>query len=104
MEYAAIYGNTNDQIAHRSQEQRAPKAPKRGKGGEMMVEKRLYINGYDRTGTFRFGIANGESIPAGIIAGKGWTLKVAYEKNFVCDTCGSYTFEDGLCDDCKNLA
>jgi len=69
-----------------------------------MVEKRLYINGYDRTGTFRFGIANGESIPAGIIAGKGWTLKVAYEKNFVCDTCGSYTFEDGLCDDCKNLA
>ena len=31
-----------------------------------MVEKRLYINGYDRTGTFRFGIANGESIPAGI--------------------------------------
>ena len=33
MEYATIYGNTNDQIAHRSKEQRAPKASKRGKGG-----------------------------------------------------------------------
>lgn len=38
MEYAAIYGNTNDQIAHRSQEQRAPKPRKRAKEGKWEKE------------------------------------------------------------------
>jgi len=79
-------------------------SPAKGAKEGRMKRKMLYINGYDRSGIFRFGIANGGSIPAGIIAGKGWTLKVAYENNFVCDKCGGYIFEDGLCDDCKNLA
>jgi len=69
-----------------------------------MKRKMLYINGYDRSGIFRFGIANGERIPSGIIAGKGWTLRVNYKEVIRCDKCNGYVFEDGLCENCKSIA
>lgn len=56
----------------------------------IIEEKSLYISGYDKTGVFRFSIPSGSQVPAGIIAGKGWTLKTEYRTNLKCTVCGDY--------------
>lgn len=57
-------------------------------------EKSLYISGYDKSGVFRFSIPSGSEIPAGVIAGKGWTLKTEYRKNLKCRLCGDYLADE----------
>ena len=63
--------------------------------------KRLYVELRDRNGTFRCAVPNGETIPADVIAGKGWTVKVRYEDLHECP-CGAYVgdIENGLCPKC----
>jgi len=63
----------------------------------MEVKKRLYIEGYDRNGVFRFSIPNGSSIPSGIIAGKGWTLRTVYQDIIWCSACNSCGDNECLC-------
>lgn len=65
-------------------------------------EKSLYIAGYDRNGVFRFSIPAGSTIPAGVVAGKGWTLRTEYKVNLKCGACGDYLFtKDSECS-CPN--
>jgi hypothetical protein len=56
----------------------------------MTTKKCLYIAGYDKQGIMRFSIPNGGSIPAGVIAGKDWMLKVEYRELEYCDKCNYY--------------
>jgi len=41
--------------------------------------KILRVKFFDRKGIFRCGLRSGDSIPAGIIIGKGWKIRLEYD-------------------------
>ena len=64
---------------------------------EVVMKKMLYINLFDRNGVFRCSVANGDYLPAGVIAGKGWRVKITFENVEYCEECKSYTTHHEHC-------